>query len=74
MFNNQGELNASSVKDAMNLLVKYASILEEGVPSNTALAGVSDDRTDELVSRAILTQDGKVALAQTMANPIRFLN
>lgn len=71
MFNNQGELNASSVKDAMNLLVKYASILEEGVPSNTALAGVSDDRTDELVSRAILTQDGKVALAQTMANPIR---
>lgn len=74
MFNAQGELNASSVKDALVTLTKYASILEENQPSNVALAGqpqINDTKTDELVSRAVLTQDGKVALAQSMANPIR---
>jgi hypothetical protein len=74
MFNNKGEVNASSLKDALSQLVKYASILEENMPSNSGLAGqpsVSDDKRDELISRAIMTQDGKVALAQAMANPIR---
>ena len=74
MFNAQGEMNASSVKDALSTLAKYASVLEENQPANTALAGqpaLNDTKTDELVSRAILTQDGKVALAQSMANPIR---
>jgi len=74
MFNAQGEMNAASVKDALTTLAKYASILEENQPANTALAGqpsLNDSKTDELVSRAILTQDGKVALAQSMANPIR---
>ena len=74
MFNNKGEVNAGSLKDALAQLVKYASILEENMPSNAGLAGqpsVSDDKRDELISRAIMTQDGKVALAQAMANPIR---
>lgn len=74
MFNNRGEMNAVSVKDALNTLVKYASILEEGQPANTGLAGqpsLNDGKRDELIARAIMTQDGKLALAQAMANPIR---
>ena len=74
MFNNQGQLNASSLRDALQSLVKYASILEENTPSNMGMAGqpsLSDDKRDELISRAIQTQDGKIALAQAMANPIR---
>lgn len=72
MFNNKGELNASSVKDALQTIAKYASILEENAPSNMGLAGqvsLSDEKRDELISRAIMTQDGKIALAQAMANP-----
>jgi hypothetical protein len=74
MFNAKGEMNANSVKDALQTLVKYASILEENQPANTALAGqpsLNDGKRDELIARAIMTQDGKLALAQAMANPIR---
>lgn len=74
LFNNQGHMNASSLKDALQTLVKYAAVLEENTPSNMGLAGqpsLSDDKRDELISRAIMTQDGKIALAQAMANPIR---
>ena len=74
LFSTNGEMNASSVKDALNTLVKYAAILEENQPSNSALAGrpgLNDEKRDELMSRAILTNEGKVALAQAMANPIR---
>ncbi len=74
MFNKSGEMNASSVKDLIQNLSKYASILEDGAPSNTALSGqpsMSDDRRDDLIARAISTQEGKVALAQAMASPIR---
>lgn len=74
MFNNSGQMNASSLKDALQTLVKYASVLEENTPSNMGLAGqpsLSDERRDDLISRAIMTQDGKIALAQAMANPIR---
>jgi len=72
MFNSKGEVNASSLKEALETIAKYASVLEENAPSNAALAGnVSEDRRDDLISRAIMTQDGKIALAQAMANPIR---
>lgn len=74
MFNNKGEMNASSLKDALQVLVKYASILEDNQPSNTGLAGqpgLSEEKRDELIARAIMTQEGKIALAQAMANPIR---
>jgi len=73
MFNTQGELNASSLQDALQTISKYASVLEENQPSNTALSGqgLSDDKRDELISRAIMSHDGKIALAQAMANPIR---
>ena len=74
LFSARGELNATSVRDAMNTLVKYAAIIEENQPANTALAGrpgLNDEKRDAMISRAILTQEGKVALAQAMANPIR---
>jgi len=74
MFNNKGELNASSVREALSTLTKYASMMHDGAPSNTALTGqpdLNDSKRDQLISRAIMTQEGKVALAQAMANPIR---
>jgi hypothetical protein len=70
----QGSLNASSVKDALSQIVKYASILDELQPANTGLAqspSFNDEQRDELVKRALMTQEGKIALGQAMANPIR---
>ncbi len=74
MFDSKGQLNASSMRDLAQNLAKYASILQDNEPSNMGLAGqpsLSDDKRDELISRAIMTNDGKIALAQAMANPIR---
>jgi len=73
-FSSRGELNASSVREVVQALTKYASILEENTPSNLALSGqpnLNDERRDELISRAVMTHEGKIALAQAMANPIR---
>jgi hypothetical protein len=72
MFDSRGEINASSVKEAALQVLKYAELMEN-TPSNQALTspGTSDDRRDELVSRALQTQEGKLALAQAMASPIR---
>lgn len=74
LFNTQGELNASSLQDALQTLTKYAAVVQDNLPSNVALTGqpsVNDDKRDELISRAIMTHEGKLALAQAMANPIR---
>jgi len=74
MFNNQGVLNASSFQDALQNLVKIATILQENQPSNLAHAGqvsMTDAKRDELIERAIWTQEGKMSMAQAMANPIR---
>lgn len=71
---NSGQVNASSVSDALSNIVKYASILDELQPSNTGLAqqpSFNDTQRDELIKRALMTQDGKIALGQAMANPIR---
>ena len=73
-FSNSGEMNASSMKDMLTQLTKYASILSENLPANQSMSGqpsLSDAQRDDLISRAINTQDGKIALAQAMANPIR---
>lgn len=72
-FNSQGELNASSVKEAIEILSKYASLAQSNLPSNmfqSTSSGMSDERRDELISRALSDQNGKIALAQSMANPI----
>ena len=73
-FDKQGQVNASSVKDAFQTIIRYATILDDNMPSGATLAGqpsLNDSKRDDLISKAIFTQDGKVALAQAMANPIR---
>lgn len=73
-YGQQGQTNASSVADALSQIVKYASVIQEIEPANTGLAqrsSYSDQQRDELVKRALLTQEGKIALGQAMANPIR---
>jgi len=72
MFDNKGQINAGSLQEALGTIAKYASILEENQPSNMAMAGTPgfDEQTrNDLISRAMFTQDGKYALAQVMANP-----
>lgn len=73
IFNSKGELNAGSLQEAMELISKTAAALTENAPSNLALSGpaLSDADRDRLLDRAIMSNDGKIALAQAMANPIR---
>ena len=74
MFNTQGELSSQSVKDALQKIVKYASIVEELQSSNVSLtddASFSETQRDEMIAQALNTSEGKVALAQAMATPIR---
>ena len=73
-YGQQGQLNAGSVQDALHQIVKYASVLNELQPSNTGMAqrpSLTDEQRDELIKRALLTTEGKIALGQAMANPIR---
>lgn len=72
LFSSNGQLNASSVKEAFAQIAKIAASLENA-PVNTGLTSgvVSDPRRDELLSRALLSPEGKISLAQSMANPIR---
>lgn len=73
MFNKQGQLNAYDRADALNQLVKFASVLSNNIPANAAAAGesYSDEQKEGMLKRALMTQEGKIALGQAMANPIR---
>jgi hypothetical protein len=74
MFNAQGELSAKSVKEALSTIVKYASIMDELNPSSASLTDTpsfSESQRDEMIKQALSTQEGKIALGQAMANPIR---
>lgn len=74
MFNTHGELNTANIKDALEQILKYAAVIEEAGSSSNALSqgsSLSDSQRDELIKQALQTQDGKVALGQAMANPIR---
>lgn len=73
-FNDRGEMNAFSSKDALEGIAKYAKILQEHVSSGQSLAGkpsMSEQQKDEMIKRALLSTDGKIALGQAMALPIR---
>jgi len=73
-FNTQGELSAGSVKDALSKIVKYASIIDELSPSSSALSdspSFNEAQRDQMISEAMSTTEGKIALGQAMANPIR---
>ncbi|MAG25690.1 hypothetical protein CMI47_08945, partial [Candidatus Pacearchaeota archaeon] len=74
LFNTHGEINASNVQEALSQIVKYASVIEDLQPSSNAQAtapGLNDGQRDEMIKQALMTQEGKIALGQAMANPIR---
>jgi hypothetical protein len=72
MFNNKGEMNASSLRDALAQISKFASLMDDNLPSNAGLqSSIPESRRDDLISRAISSTEGKLVLAQAMANPIR---
>ena len=74
LFNTHGEINASNVGEALSQIVKYASIIEDLQPSSNAQAAapsLNDGQRDEMIKQALMTQEGKIALGQAMANPIR---
>lgn len=74
LFNSAGEMNALSAKDALAGIVKYAKVLEDNQSANSTLAGrpsLSEQTKDDMIKRALLTNDGKIALGQAMALPIR---
>ena len=68
LFNTYGkraELNANNTQEALAQIVKYASVLENLQPANTGLAqqpSITEQQRDELVKRALMTQEGKIAL------------
>lgn len=74
LFNTHGEINALNQRDALEQIVKFASILQSNQSANQNLAGqpsFTEEQKDELIKRALMTQEGKIALGQAMANPIR---
>ena len=73
MFNKSGDLNAYNKKEALDQLVSYAQALATGPNSNSPVTepSFSDGEKEALLSKAISTERGRVALAQAMANPIR---
>lgn len=74
LFNTHGEINASNVQEALSQIVKYASVIEDLQPSSNAQAtapSLNDTQRDEMIKQALMTQEGKIALGQAMANPIR---
>jgi hypothetical protein len=74
LFNTNGELNASNVQEALAQIVKYASVIED-LKSSSDMVGtapsLNDGQRDEMIKQALMTQEGKIALGQAMANPIR---
>lgn len=70
MFNGKGELNASNLTDALKQIAKYAAAME-AVGQDAQVSSITEAQRDQLVERALQSQDGKIALAQAMANPIR---
>ncbi len=74
LFNSKGTLNADNNAEAINKLVAYAQALATGnvssSSSNTS-ASFTDEAKETLLTKAMQSERGKVALAQAMANPIR---
>jgi hypothetical protein len=74
LFNDKGEMNATSVSDAVSNLAKYASVIQNHMSSTQSLAGkpsYTEQQKDDMVKRALQTTEGKIALGQAMALPIR---
>lgn len=73
LFNSSGEVNAYDREDSIKQLIKYAHLVSHE-PSNYGMSSAptfTEQQKDDLIKRALLTQEGKIALGQAMANPIR---
>jgi len=72
-FNNSGQLNAGSRAEAIQGLLKYANMLSG--PNSAAVEAdapsFSDEAKEAMLAQALMSNEGKVALGQAMANPIR---
>lgn len=74
LFNDKNELSAVSSRDALAAITKMAKIIEENASSSQNLAGrpsFNDQQKDDMIKKALLTSEGKIALGQAMALPIR---
>jgi hypothetical protein len=74
LFDNTGELSAVSTRDALAAITKMARIIEDNASSSQNLAGrpsFNEQQKDDMIKRALLTTEGKIALGQAMALPIR---
>ena len=72
-FNNSGQLNAHNRAEAIQGLLKYATMLNG--PNSAAVESdapsFSDEQKEAMLAQALMSSEGKVALGQAMANPIR---
>lgn len=74
LFDTRGEMSAVSTRDALTAITKMARIIEDNANSSNTLAGrpsFSEQQRDDMIKRALLTNEGKIALGQAMALPIR---
>lgn len=76
LFDRNGQINAYDRSEALGQLVRLANIVSgnQPTPSNSGLNNVrtySDEASNEMIKRALETTEGKIALGQSMANPIR---
>jgi hypothetical protein len=73
VFNNAGQLNAHDRAEAIQQLVRYANMLSS--PSSSAVEAetpsFSNEQKEAMLAQALMSAEGKVALGQAMANPIR---
>ena len=74
IFDKQGSLNANDRADAISQIVRYANVLNSTQPANAVIQSrpqYSAEAREAMLKKALMTQEGKVALGQAMANPIR---
>lgn len=76
IFNDKGQVNAANTAEALQQLVRYASVLAgsgsmTNLPGTVAAPAYSEEQRDALLRQALTTHEGKIALGQAMANPIR---
>lgn len=74
LFDRAGNLNAHDRAEALQQLVRYANMLS-GAPSSASAdaegPSFSEEQKEAMLAQALKTNEGKVALGQAMANPIR---
>ena len=73
LFNRANQLNAHDRAEALQGLIRYANML--GGPANSAVESeapsFSDEAKEAMLAQALQSSEGKIALGQAMANPIR---